>query len=622
MLLAREQGVEREGVRACCHGGFLLVASCAGGQVRRMADDDFSRFGRLITKVHRAWNGQDDAGADEEHLSALEAFIRFWGLTVKSFVRNRVPVRAAALAYSSLLALVPMLALVLSMAFGFLRGEEGQKQIEVFIHHIVEAVAPSGPPESIVSTTLAGGEIKDLASLVAKLNKPTNAATTYLSGRLSTETRQALGHASGAAVDSVALQTSLLTELNAIIEGPSFHEARRFTGVSLGAETRRLLAAEPDGTELAQLNRRLLEEIFPAEIPRRQGTHEIVETIQTFVQNQQASAVSASAALMLVFIAIMMLSRIEDTFNDIWGVQRGRSWSARVTQYWAALTLGPVLMILVIGLTTSTELQSVKATLASMPLGIGRAAEFLFKFLPFALLSLGFAGFYASLPATKVHWKAALVGGVVGGCLWQLNNLLSVLYVSRVVANNKVYGSLGMVPVVMIGLYFSWIILLFGAQVAYSFQNRRAYFQERQVESLDQHSREFIGLRIMVEIARRFLLGEKPVTGAALSELLGVPTGLAGKLLQALVSARLLAENQQSEAAYLPARPLEKITCHDVLHALRSNQNGSVSTRDDTMREQVRGHYEHFQEVQKAAANNVTLATLAADAAASTKPTE
>ena len=88
--------------------------------------------------------------------------------------------------------------------------------------------------------------------------------------------------------------------------------------------------------------------------------------------------------------------------------------------------------------------------------------------------------------------EAALVGGVVGGSLWQLNNLLSVLYVSRVVSNSKVYGSLGLVPVVMIGLYFSWIILLFGAQVAYSFQNRRAYFHERQVENLDQRSRDVL----------------------------------------------------------------------------------------------------------------------------------
>ena len=464
-----------------------------------MADDVVSRLKQLFTGARHAWNDHADAAADESKLSAPEAFVHFWVLTVRSFLRNRVPVRAAALAYSSLLALVPMLALVLSIALGFLRGDEGKKHIETFIHQIVEAVVPKA-----------------------------------------------------------------------------------------------------QGTEEAQ--------------------QETVKNLTDFVTKQQTSAVSASAALMLVFIAIMMLSRIETTFNDIWGVERGRSWFARVTQYWAALTLGPVLLVLVVGLTSSRELQTVNERLATMPLMVGTLAEIVFQLLPFVLLSLGFAGFYALLPATKVHWRAALVGGVVGGCLWQLNNLLSVLYVSRVVSNNKVYGSLGMVPVVMVGLYFSWIILLFGAQVAYSFQNRRTYFQERQVENLDQRSREFIGLRIMVEIARRFLSGDKPATGVGLSESLGVPTRMAGKILQALVSAGLLAENQQSEIAYLPARPLEKITCHDVLHALRTSRNGSVATRDDPAREPVRERYERFQEAEKAAAGNVTLATLAAEATAVPKP--
>ena len=460
-----------------------------------MADDAMSRFKRLVTGAQQTWEDHADAVADEEKLSAPEAFVHFWVLTVRSFVRNRVPVRAAALAYSSLLALVPMLALVLTIGLGFLRGDQGAKHLDLMIQQIVGAVVPSA-----------------------------------------------------------------------------------------------------EGTESAQ--------------------RETVAKLKSFVNDQQTSAVSAGAALMLVYIAIMMLARIESTFNDIWGVERGRSWFARITQYWAALTLGPVLLILVIGLTSSTELQSVKETLAVMPLGIGQLTAFLFKFLPFALLSVGFAAFYALLPATKVHWKAALVGGVVGGSLWQLNNLLSVLYVSRVVSNSKVYGSLGLVPVVMIGLYFSWVILLFGAQVAYSFQNRRAYFHERQVENLDQRSREFIGLRLMVEVARRFLTGEPPATGAVLSELLGVPTRLAGKILQALVNARLLAESQQAETAYLPARPLEQISCHDVLHALRTSRSGSVATRDDALREKVRGQMERFQEAERAATANVTLAALASEATA------
>jgi membrane protein len=97
----------------------------------------------------------------------------------------------------------------------------------------------------------------------------------------------------------------------------------------------------------------------------------------------------------------------------------------------------------------------------------------------------------------------------------------------------------------MISLYFSWLILLFGAQVACSFQNRRAYFQERQVENLDQRSREFIGLRLMVEIARRFQAGETPASGTLLSDALGVRTRLTGRILAPLASARLLVEGGQ-----------------------------------------------------------------------------
>ncbi len=79
-----------------------------------------------------------------------------------------------------------------------------------------------------------------------------------------------------------------------------------------------------------------------------------------------------------------------------------------------------------------------------------------------------------------------MIGGIVAGSLWHLNNVFGFLYVSRVVSNSKIYGSLGLVPVFMAGLYFSWLILLFGAQVAYAFQNRKSYLQEKLVENVNQ----------------------------------------------------------------------------------------------------------------------------------------
>ena len=75
--------------------------------------------------------------------------------------------------------------------------------------------------------------------------------------------------------------------------------------------------------------------------------------------------------------------------------------------------------------------------------------------------------------------------------------------------NSKIYGSLGLVPVFMIGLYFSWLILLFGAQVAYAFQNRATYLEEKQVENINQRGREFVAFRLMTLIGRRFLPGER-----------------------------------------------------------------------------------------------------------------
>src|SRR6185503_10550287 len=117
-------------------------------------------------------------------------------------------------------------------------------------------------------------------------------------------------------------------------------------------------------------------------------------------------------------------------------------------------------------------------------------------------------------------------GGFVAGLLLHLNSAFSVLYVSRVAANSRLYGSLGLVPVFMIGLYFAWLIMLFGAQVAYAYQNRATYLEEKQVENINQRGREFVALRLMTCIGQRFVAGEPPPGVGEIAEALAVPTRL------------------------------------------------------------------------------------------------
>jgi membrane protein len=263
-----------------------------------------------------------------------------------------------------------------------------------------------------------------------------------------------------------------------------------------------------------------------------------------------------------------------------------------------------------LALTGGPHLRAIKDFLAGLPLGLGQLTGFLFHFLPFVILSLAFALFYELMPNTNVQWRAALVGGIVGGSLWQVNNVINVLYVSRVVSNSKIYGGLGMVPVVMIGLYFSWIILLFGAQVAYAYENRATYLKERQAEGVHQRSREFIGLRLAALVGWRFQRGDKPPTLTELADKAGVPTRLAGQLLRTLVSNSILVEVSGGEAAYVPARPLNQISAQDVLQALRAGLGLDLSTRADEARTVVRNEFERIAQAERQVAAGISLAAL------------
>jgi membrane protein len=226
------------------------------------------------------------------------------------------------------------------------------------------------------------------------------------------------------------------------------------------------------------------------------------------------------------------------------------------------------------------------------------------------VLWLTFTLVYQLVPNTPVRFSAAFVGGAVGGSLWYLNNIFGFLYVSRVVSNSKIYGSLGLVPIFMIGLYFSWLILLFGAQVAYAFQNRVVYLQDKLAENVNQRGREFVALRLMTCIGQRFQRGLPPVTIQEISAELGIPTKLAQQVLQMLLAARLVTEIAGTESAYAPARPLEAINAHHILHAMRTGGGQELPSQNEPVRAEVYGEFARIEKAERRAAASVTMLEL------------
>jgi membrane protein len=331
----------------------------------------------------------------------------------------------------------------------------------------------------------------------------------------------------------------------------------------------------------------------------------VARNIHEFIQNTRAGTLGFTGVAVLLFVALSMLNSIEGTFNDIWGVQRGRDLFMRVGRFWFAISLGPILIAVAVGLAGSSHFQSTRALLQAMPvigLIIIQATTLVFICLVFALI-------YQFVPNTKVNFTAALAGGITGGTLWHLNNLFGFLYVSRVVGSSKIYGGIGLVPVFMAGLYLSWAILLFGAQTAYAFQNRKIYLQEKALETITHRDREILALRLMTSIGRRFQKGEPPAAVPEIALELEVPTKLVQKVLQSLLDAKIVTEIA-GNTAFTPARPLDAITAHDILQALRTCCGQSPVLPNTPVSTEVLEEFQKIEDAERDAATPVTLLTL------------
>lgn len=457
-----------------------------------MGDESAANLKRLHRPAQAFLDESSLVRQGEKALTPGEKFVLFWVMVAKSFVANRCPVRASALAYTTLLALVPMLAVGIGISAQLLKSE-GEKPVEQLINRVVNEVAPQ-------------------LGLM-----PANGASTE-------------------------------TDVRA----------------------------------------------------------EVVHRITDFIANIHSGTLGVTGTFAIIMIAIGLLTTIEKTFNDIWGVRRSRNWFASVVQYWAAITLGPLLIILSISMTVGRQFQTIQARLQAVPF----LGEFIFVMAPIFILIGVFTLFYLMMPNTKVDWRAALVGGFVGGVLWSLNSQFNVLFASRVITASKIYGPLGAVPVFLIGLYFSWLIMLFGAQVAYAYQNRRTYLQEKQAETVNQRGREFIALRIMTRLGQRFHKGEPPWTPAALAEALDVPGRLASQILGTLKATQLVVEVAGPDTAYAPARPLARITAQDVLNAMRTGLGQELATQEGPEQALVRQELDRIRQAEAAAATAVTLEML------------
>jgi membrane protein len=323
-----------------------------------------------------------------------------------------------------------------------------------------------------------------------------------------------------------------------------------------GTETLRPVTVGPDGRPVAA----------PAADP------ELVKLITHFIASSRSGAAGVIGVFALLLIVLQLFTSIENTFNDIWGVRRGRSWLTRVIYYWTTVTLGAVLFFASITLLSASAFIRVFENLTGwLPLGehLVGLVNWLLPSSSFALLMLLLTLFYRTVPNTRVKWTAALLGAVVVTGLLFLNNYAAFLYFKGVLRTKSLYGSVGIVPILMAGLYVFWFFVLVGGQLTYAVQNVRYRSSQTAWHNLNHATRESMSLVVLLLIARRFKACAPAYSVTELAHLIRVPAQILNESLNRLCDLRLIDELPPAEGAdpndhrYQPARPLDRITLAD-----------------------------------------------------------
>ncbi len=294
----------------------------------------------------------------------------------------------------------------------------------------------------------------------------------------------------------------------------------------------------------------------------------LVDLLNNFIEGSRSGTLGIAGALMLVVIVIQLFISIEESFNSIWGVHRGRPLFLRIVMYWTLVTLGAVLTVAALSLLSASTLS---ALFADVPWGSELHATLRWSgpLIAFGSLATILTCFYRYIPNTNVLWFPSAIGAVVVVVLLFANNYLAFFYLKGVLRANNLFGNLSIIPVLMGGLFVFWVIVLLGGQITYAVQNVHYRSSRTAWDDLNQHSRESLSLLVLVLIARRFKECAPPLTASALSRAIRVPTQILNESLNRLLDLHLVTQvppgpdESALDYHYQPARPLDRITLRE-----------------------------------------------------------
>ena len=346
--------------------------------------------------------------------------------------------------------------------------------------------------------------------------------------------------------------------------------------------------------------------------PLGEKGEEIARSIVRFIENVNVGVLGALGLGLLVYTAISLMQKIEESLNYIWHIPSPRRLGERFSRYVSVLMVGPILVFSALGITaTVMNIDTVRDLLAIDALG--QAVRVATRVMPYLLVIAAFTFVYLFIPNSRVRFGPALLGGVAGGIAWQTAGWAFALFVASSNKYAAIYSGFAILILFMIWLYLSWLILLFGASVAFYAQHPEYLYAKGGEPRLSNRMRERLALSVMSLVAGRFAAGAGMPTMQDFTRLLGVPMHALQIVLDALEQRGLIAQSTDEPPTYLPARDLSLITVSQVLETVRAaGEERFLSPEGLPVPQPVEAVLERVREAVESSVGEMTLRDLAA----------
>lgn len=273
---------------------------------------------------------------------------------------------------------------------------------------------------------------------------------------------------------------------------------------------------------------------------------------------------------LLFYTVILLMQKIEGTFNFIWLVPQERPFAQRFSDYLSVIVIGPVLVFSSLGVSASLQSTTIVKTITAIePFGslihIGGAV------LPFVLVIAAFTFVYVFIPNTRVKSASVFAGAVVSGLLWNFTSVLFAKFVVSSTQYTEIYAAFATLIIFMLWLYVGWLVLLLDLSVEFYYQNPERVTLARGDATLSLRLVERLAFAFLTEIANQFTTADPQTKLEDLAGKVGAPARLTERQIKALARAGLVVVTAGSPERWMPARAPDTISLSEIMAAIRSD---------------------------------------------------